>query len=479
MEVGFVNRKIRKSIHSEKLLRQQFGPRMPKRVKERLKLPATANNLEEITFPPPYRRHRLTTPDNHYAINLDQQYRLVFIAHPPPDAERNNCPPSEITSITILEIVDYHQCENHMTARMPTYEPDHDLPPGSLIESYMEEEAMSLEEFSRCSDCSPELISGIVTGRTTIDPGTAVRLERVLHVKAELWLRMDADHQLHRFMKSEEKSISRDKEWAESFPINEMVKRGCFPRPESTFQLVSNLLVFFQVGSVSAWKKQPHHSDAAFRHSPSFESDKHALAAWLQMGRIEVEDQCCADYNDADFRDALIRIRKLTREPVSRVMDTATGMCNAAGVALALIPPFKKTATSGATRWISPGKAIIQLSARHKTDDHFWFSFFHEGAHVLLHKADPILVDMDKGMPNDSGREREANEWAADTLVPRRDWKRFTAAASLTSKEIESFARTQGISPGIVVGMLQHEKFLPWRTSLNRLKRKVDLSDTN
>ena len=36
---------------------------------------------------------------------------------------------------------------------------------------------------------------------------------------------------------------------------------------------------------------------------------------------------------------------------------------------------------SGATRWV--GVPIIQLGLRHKSDDQFWFSFFHEAGHVL------------------------------------------------------------------------------------------------
>ena len=36
---------------------------------------------------------------------------------------------------------------------------------------------------------------------------------------------------------------------------------------------------------------------------------------------------------------------------------------------------------------------MIQLSARHKSDDHLWFSFFHEAAHVLLHSKKSVFVD--------------------------------------------------------------------------------------
>lgn len=43
----------------------------------------------------------------------------------------------------------------------------------------------------------------------------------------------------------------------------------------------------------------------------------------------------------------------------------------------------------------TPTKAVIQLSLRHKTDDHLWFSFFHEAGHVLLHSKKETFITGD------------------------------------------------------------------------------------
>ena len=67
----------------------------------------------------------------------------------------------------------------------------------------------------------------------------------------------------------------------------------------------------------------------------------------------------------------------------------------------------------------SPHRAIIALSARHKTDDHLWFSFFHEVAHLLLHSKRNVFVDDANG--GDDETEAEANEWATNILVFRQD----------------------------------------------------------
>jgi Zn-dependent peptidase ImmA (M78 family) len=60
-------------------------------------------------------------------------------------------------------------------------------------------------------------------------------------------------------------------------------------------------------------------------------------------------------------------------------------LCAGAGVAVVFVPALPKTGVSGATRWINSNKALIQLSLRYRTDDHLWFTFFHEAGHILLH----------------------------------------------------------------------------------------------
>ena len=176
------------------------------------------------------------------------------------------------------------------------------------------------------------------------------------------------------------------------------------------------------------------------------------------------------DYDESRFKHAVRSIRELTRQPVDKALQRTERLCNEAGVALALVRPLPKTALSGAAWWISPRKAVIQLSARHKSDDHLWFSFFHEAAHVLLHSKKSVFVDETNG--DDTGLEAEANEWASNILVSRRAWKQFIAAPLFSEHAVKEFADEQGIAPGIVVGRLQHRRLLPW-THLNGLKVKL------
>jgi Zn-dependent peptidase ImmA (M78 family) len=126
---------------------------------------------------------------------------------------------------------------------------------------------------------------------------------------------------------------------------------------------------------------------------------------------------------------------------------------------------------SGATRWLSSEKALIVLSLRHKSNDHFWFTFFHEAGHILLHGRKDIFIDECEGFESEA--ESEADRFARNALIHEQDWKTFIAADSFYEPDILAFAKEVKVHPGIVVGRLQHEKLIPYQWH-NVLKQKLE-----
>jgi Zn-dependent peptidase ImmA (M78 family) len=130
---------------------------------------------------------------------------------------------------------------------------------------------------------------------------------------------------------------------------------------------------------------------------------------------------------------------------------------------------------SGATRWLGQDKVVVQLSLRHKTDDHFWFALFHELGHVLSSRKpyldDANTVDSYLKTPN----EAEADKFAASQLVPERNLDAIPLP-DLTSDLIRATAADLGVAPGIVVGRLEHSRGLaPAR--FRHLKRNWELAE--
>jgi len=203
----------------------------------------------------------------------------------------------------------------------------------------------------------------------------------------------------------------------------------------------------------------------AYRQSQRFEPCAEAVSAWLRQGEIEAQRIDCSPFDKKLFQKLLDETRVLTRTEPEEFQPNIIELCASAGVAVVFIPDLPKTGVCGATRWLG-GKAVIQLSLRYRSNDHLWFTFFHEAGHIIKHGRKDIFLE-GNGMSGE--KEEEANAFARDKLIPAAIYKQFLQHSSHTLAEIESFADDIGIAPGIVVGRLQHEGLIP-RNRGNKLK---------
>jgi HTH-type transcriptional regulator / antitoxin HigA len=210
----------------------------------------------------------------------------------------------------------------------------------------------------------------------------------------------------------------------------------------------------------------------AFRRCERTNGNAGAVSAWMRRGEIVARDVSCEPYDESIFKRQLTEIRKLTIEPVKVFLPRLKALCAEAGVAAVFVKELPGAGISGLTRWLTPGKALIQLSLLYKTDDHLWFTFFHEACHILRHRKSDIYFEQIKGNNSSVGAEEEANIFSRDFLIPASDYRQLISSASYKSKAgLNRFATKIGISPGIVVGRLQYDRYLPY-SYMHDLKRK-------
>lgn len=79
---------------------------------------------------------------------------------------------------------------------------------------------------------------------------------------------------------------------------------------------------------------------------------------------------------------------------------------------------------------------------------------------------------MDEQDSRDDTLEEEANAWTYTALVSLREYRAFVEERSRSVALVGSFAERQGIAPGTIVGVLQHQSLLPG-SHLNERKVKL------
>jgi Zn-dependent peptidase ImmA (M78 family) len=301
-----------------------------------------------------------------------------------------------------------------------------------------------------------------------IDRDLAIRLAAVVGGTAAYWEARQRQYDVALTRLAESVPNADARAWLRSLPLKEMRDSGWLG---DAMEPLHAAMSYFDVTTATEWRKL--YTDFAtrfsYRTSPSFDSKLGALAAWLRQGELAARHIECAPWSADKFRGALQEARGLTRlkEPKAFIVKLRK-LCAQAGVAIVFLRAPPGCRASGATRFIRHDKAMTILSFRHLADDHFWFSFFHEAGHLLLHGQDVTFIDGDAAEETD--REKEANEFAATALVPSSHQERLVQLQPRL-KDVVRFAVSVGVAPGIVVGQLQHLRIIG-RHQLNSLKRR-------
>jgi HTH-type transcriptional regulator / antitoxin HigA len=345
-----------------------------------------------------------------------------------------------------------------MPAEQTTWQRDWAVAPGEILVEALEERGMSQSELARRMGRPTKTINEIANGKAAITPETAIQLELTLGVSAAFWNSVEASYRAHLARERADKELASHASWAGSFPIKDLVKHGLITPGDTKASTVAALLRFFQVSTPEAWERHWAAGAAAYRRSPAFEASPFASAAWMRWGEIVAANIETAPFDAKRFRRALGEIREMTRRDFAMTRPRIEDLCAGAGVALVITPELSGARLSGAARWLASDKAIIQLSLRYKTDDQFWFSFFHEARHVLdRRRMDHLDSDSSGAKRDDDADEAEADRFARDMLIPPDSYAEFVVTADFSEKAIRDFAKQENIAPGIVVGRLQHD----------------------
>lgn len=369
-----------------------------------------------------------------------------------------------------------------MTELTAPFEPDWVSPPGETIQDLVEEHGWTQAELAERLGYSAKHVNLLVNGRVPLSEEAAMRLERVLGSTASFWLTREAKFREHSARLDAEKSHADWVGWLDKLPVKELMTVGRIPKRRATTNnkpaIVGDCLRFFGVATPDQWEKHYVGMEAAFRRSRSDQADIGAISAWLRMGEQEAEQLSCPKYDKARFLGALKEVRELTTLEPEEFEPRMKESVRNAGVRLILVPSISRAHVSGVARWLGRFNPLIQLSLYGKANDKFWFTFFHEAAHILLHAGskkskESVFLDDPNSKPSDDPKEAEADRWAAGVLIPPEHSEKLRWLQK--EADIVDFAKSINIHPGIVVGRLQHEGIVPW-SRFNGLKVSYQLN---
>jgi plasmid maintenance system antidote protein VapI len=270
--------------------------------------------------------------------------------------------------------------------RLYGFEPDYAVSPAKTLLETLESLKMTQKELAIRTGLTEQTIVRILKSEQPITFETANKLEMVTKVPARLWNNMEMNYRQQLSKLKQAKALENSLDWLKGIPVKELMVRGEISKETSGSDLVHETLKFYGVSSVDAWNDVWCEPKVAARRSDCFETQIGPASAWIRLGEVQAQDIQTSPYKKEKFKESLQLIRELTIKKPPVFIDEMRTLCASSGVALSLVREVKKVPWNGASKWLSPDKAMIVLSLRGKGEDLFWSSFFHEAYHILFGK---------------------------------------------------------------------------------------------
>jgi len=285
--------------------------------------------------------------------------------------------------------------------------------PGETLLEKLEEMKMGPKEFALRSGKPEKTIIAVLKGESSITADMAVQFENITRIPAHFWMNHQRGYDEFIARKKREAVIRQATPWAKQFPLEDMMQKGWLPQVKTLKQKTMEMLSFFGFSNHKAWEEYyfKQQLKVAFRISLAQTKDPFAISAWLRQGEIQAAELLSNEYSEKKFKEALPRLKSMMENLPPDYINQLQSICLEAGVKVVFTPFLPNAPINGSTRWLN-STPLIQLTDESTQSDHFWFTFFHEAGHILLHGKKDVFLENLEYSDKDNQKENEADEFA-------------------------------------------------------------------
>lgn len=378
------------------------------------------------------------------------------------------------------------------------YEPRYAVHPGSFLKDEIEARGMSQKEFAERTEISEKALSEILNEKANLQPWMALKMESAFGMPAHVWIRLQSTYDETVARNAQDQELADEMKIAKAYPYNEI--RKCVPHvlPETKdagvrYDWIRRLHGVASLKTLITRITQPSASQAHYmdpclngayrlsglRTKKNTEVDSLALLGWIRAGQILAEELETVDFNKNALSKALPEVRKGVSigDPIES-FRTIRDVLSSCGVKTVYSPYVKCTYANGVTLWDRESRPTIFLTNKQTFWDTMLFSLLHELGHIIRHGRNYFSLSFSETLQAyeiDHVKEKEANTFASDLLIPQDEWNSFVRIGDTTPMAFHRFSAEQKIPVGIVAGRAMHIKLIQYHHPILSERRTIDL----
>mgnify|MGYP004521036353 CR=1 FL=1 len=328
--------------------------------------------------------------------------------------------------------------------------------PGETIKELLIDKDMTQEELAIRTGYSAKHISEVISGKKDISSKLANSLEYVFGIPTEFWINLQGLYdkevlELEKInnIKEEEFNILKElKDVVKYCESNKIIEKGL-----NKSLTVLNMRKFLNVNDLSSIPNLPL-QQVAFRGSKKLKININVLYAWKKICEY-LTDKVNVDKNfDKEILKTKYQELKSTMflEPNKMIIELKKIFLEC-GIVFEVVHNFTGAPVQGYIQK-RKDKVILCMTIRQSFSDIFWFTLFHEVAHLQNDDFSTQYIDYSF---IESEEEKKADLFARNTLIDNDDYKKFVKIGKFDIKAINKFAKSQNVKPGIVIGRIEND----------------------
>lgn len=339
--------------------------------------------------------------------------------------------------------------------------------PGETIADVLEDRGITRAELAARTGVSPAFVSNVIAGKKGISANFAMGLEYALGVPKSFWLNLQANYESELLEINEEQTITEEERSARE-DLKDVVKylrqRGMMPAREKKEESILSLRKVLQISNIANLKEMI--PSGAFRMAANTTVNPNVLGAWIRLCQLAGNDKTISAKFDKKYTQDLVdEIKKVICQNDGNVQGHLRNVMAKYGIDFSVARNFRGAPVQGYICQKSDGAYQMVLTIRGAFADIFWFSLFHEIGHIVNGDIGNNLKFIDDG--GDQDKESAADLFASNMLLSPESYKAFIERGDFSIESIQEYAESQNVMPYIVIGRLQKEKYLDYKTYCN------------
>lgn len=338
--------------------------------------------------------------------------------------------------------------------------------PGNILKKELQARGIKQKDFAQTIGIPAPNLNELIKGKRNITESIAIKLEEALGIPFQNW--MNLQNRYHYVVK-----CRLDMDAAESNALaEEQSLRPLLNMPKlyshygiNYFSASDRLKALKGHVTLDPDSLKSYESKTVgyFKRSDKLKVDEVNMRTWLLLARSEsLKAEIVEEYTKEKGLAAATQIARMANEKTVSPASIAEAL-RRNGIIYIQVPKLDAAPIDAYSMMADTHPAIV-VTYRHNDLDKLVFDVLHEVGHILYHAtSDRSFISVENDYSSQSKEEKEADQFANDTLIPPARWDMIMSARSnslsphVVVHTVAKEAEKHGISATIAVARYKHE----------------------